>query len=111
MGGDTAIEKHHREGQHGDDGQVAGNRLPEHVRHHQQHDQGGGYRSDDQPLAGLGKIGLLDLGVAVGILRLVGLHGGHLIAGPFHGALERIAIGAIGGNTHRDAMAGDIGVD
>jgi hypothetical protein len=49
------------EREHGDDGEVAGDRLDHHVRHHDRHDERRRDRCEDQPAPGLGEVALLDI--------------------------------------------------
>ena len=88
MGGEAAIEKHHREGENGHDRQVERDRLPEHVRRHDQHDYRCRDGGDPEPFRSLGKVAVLDS-------AFVGCRGGfrlvkrrNFVAGTFDGGAK-----------------------
>nr|WP_240936192.1 hypothetical protein [Halomonas bachuensis] len=105
------MEKYHRKGEQGDDGQVAGNRLPEHVRYHQEHDQRGGYAGDPQPLAGLAQVSFFDGGLGFTVVLGLAAHRCDIVAGAFNSFFQSATVGTTFVESYADMVVGNIGLD
>ena len=109
MRGRTAVQKNHREGEYGNDQQVAGDGLPEHMHHHQHHDYRGGHRGNPEALDRLPQITLCYLGIGFRISVLCEVDSRDIVTGIFDRLAQGVGLDLLGildGNAH--AMVADI---